>query len=177
MNYLIFLAVAFFFGLLGFSLHAIFFNRTRIIQRLTQSNTALREDLRRKEREVQDTREAMVGSDQHVNMLEHQLRQRNLELNDLYHEALHSEERIALLERSVTEVFPARRETKEDDGISSISGHLSDSDNFRHFTGSAVAKGDLVRLRGKDRVARCREEPLWRKKLHTVLHVLNEMEK
>ncbi len=177
MEYVLFLAGAFFFSLLGFCLHAIFFNRARIVQCLTESNMALREGLRRKETEVQDKREEMEWSARHVKILENQLGQRNLELNDLYHEMLRSEERIALLEKRVADAFPGRKETESYDDNSPISDHPSNSDNLHPFTGSAETKGDLVRLKGKGHAARRSQEPLWRKKLNTVLDVLNEIEK
>jgi predicted nuclease with TOPRIM domain len=94
MNYLILAAVAFCFCLLGFFLHAVFFDKKEQIQSLSCSNKALREDLGRKEKEILGMRSEMVGLNKHVAVLENQVRRRNAELNSIYNEASRREESL-----------------------------------------------------------------------------------
>ena len=95
MDYLILAAVAFCLCLLGFFLHAIFLSKKERIQSLSCSNSALREDLGRKEKEVLDMRSEIVGLNKRIGILEDHVRRRNAELNSLYREnreTLHREE-------------------------------------------------------------------------------------
>ena len=123
MDYLILATIALCFGIMGFFLHAIFFSKKKMIRILSESNGALREDLRRKGSEILDMREKMVRSKKHIDLLEHQLRQKNLELNELYQGELRREERIALLERTIEKNYAEGRETKEHPGrLRNLSG-------------------------------------------------------
>ena len=92
MDYLMLAAITFCFFLLGFFLHAIFFNKKKTIQSLEWSNRALREDLRKKEKETLTIRSETFRLNKHISLLEHQIQQRNVELDDLYHGTLHREE-------------------------------------------------------------------------------------
>ena len=92
MNYLMLAAVAFCFCLLGFIFHALFFNKKKRVNSLLSSNRALREDLRDKEKIALDMRNEIDRLKKHIDMLEHQVQRRNIELNDLYHGTLRREE-------------------------------------------------------------------------------------
>ncbi|MBN2320518.1 MAG: hypothetical protein JXR49_15680 [Acidobacteria bacterium] len=177
MNYLMLAAIAFFFCLLGFSLHAIFFNKKERFQSLSWSNRALREDLRKKETEALDIRSEMIRLKKHIGMLENQIRRRNVELNDLYHGTLRRQERIALLERTVEKIYTVQPEMKETSGISTVLDPVSSSENFRNFADPIVPKEYYAPLKSNGEPPVGGEEPLWRKKLNTILAVLNEIEK
>jgi len=142
---------------------------------LFQRNTVLREVLKRKEMEAKSNRERMIRSGRQTDMLSQQLRQRNAELHDLYREVLCMNERIALLERTFEESFPARNGPKDYSGFPQVSENVS-SAGISYPNDTAKTMGDVVRMEEKGKPIRSREEPLWRKKLNTILDTLDDIE-
>ena len=117
MNYLILLAIALCSGFLGYLLHAICFSNSETVESLMKRNSALRTDLKGKEKALQSAREEIVRSDERIRLMEYQLQQRNEELNEIYRGALHRDEKIALLEKTVREllVVPSRTDCPYND--------------------------------------------------------------
>jgi hypothetical protein len=105
MNYLILLAIALCSGFLGYLLHAICFSNSETVRSLMKRNSALRGDLKEKGKALQSARKEIVRSDERIRLMEYQLQQRNKELNEIYRGALHRDEKIALLEKTVKELL------------------------------------------------------------------------
>jgi hypothetical protein len=151
MNYLILLAIALCSGFLGYLLHAICFSNSETVHSLMKRNSALRSDLKEKGKALQSTRKEIVRSDKRIRLMEYQLQQRNKELNEIYRGALHRDEKIALLEKTVKELLSVPSKT---DSLYHDSEPYTERD-----TGES------------------REEALRRQNLRSILSVLDSMDR
>jgi chromosome segregation ATPase len=117
MNYLILLGIALCCGFLGYILHAICFSNSETVESLMKRNSALRGDLKEKGKALQNAREEIVRSEERIRLMEYQLQQRNKELDEIYRGALHRDEKIALLEKTVREllVVPSKTDSSYND--------------------------------------------------------------
>ena len=150
MNYLILLAIALCSGFLGYLLHAICFSNSETVEDLMKRNSALRRDLKEKGKALQCAREEIVRSDARIRLMEHQLQQIDIELNEIYRGALHRDEKIALLEKTLRELLAVPSKTD---------GPYSDSEPY--------TTRDM---------SESREETLRRQNLRSILSVLDSMD-
>ncbi|MEJ2244605.1 MAG: hypothetical protein P8Y80_00745 [Acidobacteriota bacterium] len=111
MDSLIPITIALCFGFLGYLVHAICFSNSKTVESLMKRNSALRGDLREKGKALRSAREEIDRSDERIRLMEDQLQQRNEELNEIYHEALHRDEKIDLIEKTVRELLPLLSKT------------------------------------------------------------------
>ncbi len=155
--------IALTFGLLGFLLHAFYFNRQKPVEALRKEIDSLNKALALREVETQGAKEEISKTRTLVHSLDRQLEQSNEAMHTLQQVTKRQEEEIRLLQKRGVEipVTAVRAEERQ----SAVEAKTE------------TAGPDIIRTDQRIPAEEAARVPLWKENLNNVLGMLEQMEK